>query len=44
VKEADRGSFLDEVIRKLQPQLRDSEGVWFADYVRLRFKALKLSS
>jgi SAM-dependent methyltransferase len=44
VKDSDRASFLDEVIEKLQPHLRDPEGNWFADYVRLKFKALKLSS
>jgi SAM-dependent methyltransferase len=42
VKESDRPSFLNEVIEELQPQLRDPQGNWVADYVRLRFKALKL--
>lgn len=30
---------LDEALAALQPALRDKNGVWTADYVRLRFKA-----
>ncbi|CAM9433713.1 unnamed protein product [Sphacelaria rigidula] len=30
---------LDEALASLQPALRDKNGVWTADYVRLRFKA-----
>ena len=36
-----RPAFLDEVVRKLEPLLRDAGGTWFADYVRLRFAATK---
>jgi len=41
VAEAERGNFLDEVRRALQPHLQDPDGAWSADYVRLRFKAVK---
>jgi hypothetical protein len=27
----------------LEPQLRDSNGIWVADYVRLRFAATKIA-
>ncbi|MBE9009514.1 methyltransferase domain-containing protein [Pseudanabaenaceae cyanobacterium LEGE 13415] len=37
----DRDAFLEEVISRLEPDLRDSSGCWFADYVRLRFSAVK---
>ena len=30
---------IDEVLASLQPALCDNDGVWTADYVRLRFKA-----
>ena len=30
---------VDEVLATLQPALRDSNGLWTADYVRLRFRA-----
>jgi trans-aconitate methyltransferase len=33
--------FLDEIERTLKPVLRDAQGLWTADYVRLRFKAFK---
>jgi hypothetical protein len=36
---ADRASALDETVRLLAPSLRDTEGEWIADYVRLRFTA-----
>jgi trans-aconitate methyltransferase len=36
-----RPDFLAEVREALRPQLCDAEGKWTADYVRLRFKALK---
>jgi SAM-dependent methyltransferase len=36
-----RAEYLQEVRTVLQPQLRDSAGVWVADYVRLRFAATK---
>lgn len=39
--EAERGSFLEAVRTELEPELRQPDGTWFADYVRLRFKALK---
>ena len=36
-----RDEFLAEIREKLRTPLQDSEGGWFADYVRLRFKAVK---
>jgi hypothetical protein len=39
VLEADRPRFLDEIRDALAPLLLDADGHWFADYVRLRFKA-----
>lgn len=41
VPEPERGSFLKEVRNELATCLRDGAGNWFADYVRLRFKATK---
>lgn len=37
--EDERGSALDEVVEALEPELRADDGVWSADYVRLRFAA-----
>jgi SAM-dependent methyltransferase len=37
-----RDEFLQEVQDELKPQLVNSEGVWVADYVRLRFAAVKV--
>jgi hypothetical protein len=34
--------FLDEVEYLLAPSLQAGSGAWVADYVRLRFKAVKL--
>jgi hypothetical protein len=36
-----RAEFLEEVRAVLEPQLRDSQGIWIADYVRLRFAATR---
>jgi trans-aconitate methyltransferase len=36
-----RADYLQEVRMVLEPQLRDSDGTWVADYVRLRFAATK---
>jgi len=36
-----RQEYLQEVRTSLEPQLRDANGVWIADYVRLRFAATK---
>ena len=33
--------FLDEVRDQLEPALRKADGSWYADYVRLRFKAIR---
>jgi len=41
VPEPERASFLQEVRNELATCLRDGAGNWFADYVRLRFKATK---
>jgi trans-aconitate methyltransferase len=40
LSEAERESFLKEVRSELEPRLRKADGSWFADYVRLRFKAV----
>src|SRR3984957_7636218 len=36
-----RRDYLQEVRTALEPQLRDADGYWVADYVRLRFAATK---
>jgi hypothetical protein len=36
-----RSNYLQEVRTVLEPQLRDADGRWVADYVRLRFAATK---
>jgi trans-aconitate methyltransferase len=41
IAESEQKGFLDEVRRALQPNLQKSNGSWFADYVRLRFKVTK---
>ena len=38
---AERPAFLAEVQHRLEPHLRDANGQWSADYVRLRFAATK---
>jgi SAM-dependent methyltransferase len=35
--DSERAGFIDEVREALRPALCDSDGKWFADYVRLRF-------
>lgn len=40
--EEERGNFLDEATKMLQPVLCDEQGRWTADYMRLRFVARKL--
>lgn len=37
----ERGLFIREVRDRLQSELRDADGTWVADYVRLRFSAIK---
>jgi SAM-dependent methyltransferase len=37
----EKREYLDEIRRVLEPQLVNSDGVWVADYVRLRFSATK---
>lgn len=41
ILESDRQSFIEEVARRCSPGLRDANGVWVLDYVRLRFIATK---
>ena len=41
VEKDHRRSFLDEVCRQSETALRDVDGVWTVDYVRLRFAAVK---
>jgi trans-aconitate methyltransferase len=41
VREAERARFFQEVRAQLETQLRDAQGHWIADYVRLRFLAKK---
>ena len=38
---SDRQEYLEEVRSALEPELQDVNGVWIADYVRLRFSAKK---
>jgi trans-aconitate methyltransferase len=38
---ASRAEYLQDVRAALEPQLRDGDGTWIADYVRLRFAATK---
>ena len=44
VSDEDQPGFLEEVRDELASRLRDGSGNWFADYVRLRFKAMKENS
>jgi SAM-dependent methyltransferase len=39
--QSERSGYLEEVREALRPQLCDGEGIWTADYVRLRFAAVK---
>ena len=39
-----RREYLEEVRAALEPQLLDANGIWVADYVRLRFAATKAPS
>ena len=41
VPEADRPAFLEEVREAMRPRLCDEHGAWTADYIRLRFAAVK---
>lgn len=41
LRESDRENFLREVRTSVEPTLRKSDGSWFADHMRLRFKAIK---
>jgi trans-aconitate methyltransferase len=38
---ADIPAFLEEIQESVRPQLCDAQGLWTADYVRLRFKSIK---
>jgi trans-aconitate methyltransferase len=42
VREGDHREFLDEIRSALEPRLLRADGSWYADYVRLRFKAIRL--
>lgn len=39
--ESQRDGFIAAVVERLKPKLCDDQGHWTADYVRLRFKAIK---
>ncbi|MEL6678312.1 MAG: methyltransferase domain-containing protein [Pseudomonadota bacterium] len=41
VDPADRAAFLDRTVALVEPALRDGQGHWTADYVRLRFRAVR---
>jgi hypothetical protein len=41
LSDADRPAFVEEIREALRPVLCDAAGRWIADYVRLRFMALK---
>jgi trans-aconitate methyltransferase len=40
VNESERVEFLTEVRTQLEPTLKRTDGKWYADYVRLRFRAI----
>jgi len=44
VPTGEKSEFLDEIRDKLEPALRKADGTWYADYVRLRFKAVRRST
>jgi SAM-dependent methyltransferase len=41
VNESERQVLLTEVRTQLEPTLKQADGKWYADYVRLRFKAMR---
>ena len=41
VNESERERLVADVRAELEPKLRNAEGIWIADYVRLRFRAIK---
>ncbi|WP_047488884.1 trans-aconitate 2-methyltransferase [Terriglobus sp. TAA 43] len=41
LSEADRQSAIDQAVTLLRPALCDADGVWWGDYVRLRFHAVR---
>ncbi len=41
IAESERTEWLDEVRNTLRPTLQQTDGTWIADYVRLRFKAVR---
>jgi trans-aconitate methyltransferase len=41
VAASQRQQFLEDIREGLRPRLQKSDGTWYADYVRLRFKAVK---
>lgn len=41
--ECERDKFIEMLVEQLRPRLCDAGGNWYADYVRLRFSALKSS-
>lgn len=42
--EGEREAYVEDVCRLLEPDLRSADGVWTADYTRLRFAAFKAPS
>ncbi|HEU4708032.1 MAG TPA: class I SAM-dependent methyltransferase [Methylophilaceae bacterium] len=41
LRQSDRDSVLSAAVGRLRPQLCDATGAWYADYVRLRFHAVR---
>ncbi len=41
VTNSEKSGFLQEIRDKLEPDLQKADGSWYADYVRLRFKATR---
>jgi trans-aconitate methyltransferase len=41
VPEIERADFLSELRQQLKPNLQQPDGTWHADYIRLRFKAVR---
>ncbi|HEX2228215.1 MAG TPA: class I SAM-dependent methyltransferase [Candidatus Binatia bacterium] len=44
VTDTERGTLIREVCDVLEPRLQNPDGTWCADYVRLRFKAIKVDT
>jgi len=41
LSESERSDYFAEVRRQLEPALLKADGSWYADYIRLRFRAIR---